>query len=188
MGKTNTFLNPKENDGHLSIWRRYEQYGREKDRNSALNTFASVGYFSGLSWAASSSKLREGGAVQLHYNDIQSQFIQALSNGLWIANPPHRGVAALSLRPQSQHTLTTIDPTKSEGSGPQRCAARRWTLGSSEKNALQCWCYEQRVKVFCYLEGPVLKRLEKKSEVTRFNFIKGIKGEHSYDCMGSPWL
>lgn len=69
-------------------------------------------------------KLREGGAVQLHYNDIQSQFIQALSNGLWIANPAHRGVAALSLRPQSQHTLTTIDPTKGEGSGPQRGAAR----------------------------------------------------------------
>lgn len=74
-------------------------------------------------------KLREGGAVQLHYNDIQSQFIQALSNGLWIANPPHRGVAALSLRPQSHHTLTTIDPTKSEGSGPQRCAARALNSG-----------------------------------------------------------
>lgn len=26
-------------------------------------------------------------------------FILALSNGLWTANPPHRGVAALSLRP-----------------------------------------------------------------------------------------
>lgn len=44
-------------------------------------------------------------------------FILALSNGLWTANPPHRGVAALSLRPRSQHTLITIGPTKGVESG-----------------------------------------------------------------------
>lgn len=51
----------------------------------------------------------------MHYNDFQSSFIQPLSNGLWIANAPHRGVAAPSLHPQSQHAAPTIAPTKERG-------------------------------------------------------------------------
>lgn len=62
-------------------------------------------------------------------------FILALSNGLWTANPPHRGVAALSLRPRSQHTLITIGPTKGVESG---APALRGPLNSGEegKNTL----------------------------------------------------
>lgn len=125
----NTFLNPKDNDGHLSIAGEDENRTAEKRTEIVRWARCQLAISPGSVERPPRLKLREGGAVQLHYNDIQSQFIQALSNGLWIANPPHRGVAALSLRPQSQHTLTTIDPTKSEGSGPQRCAARALNSG-----------------------------------------------------------
>ncbi|KAL7864683.1 hypothetical protein AOLI_G00161030 [Acnodon oligacanthus] len=124
---------PERNAGQLSrhggqTWQR--QWREERRRERALLKVFFSPPPSSLSPRCGLSVLnwREGGAVPLHYNDIQSphSFRRCLTVFGWQIHPIG-GSQPSHYAPQSQHTLATMGRTKGEERGaPGRRGPERW--------------------------------------------------------------
>lgn len=133
--RENTFLVPEDNDSHMST-AEDEKRAKGKTHAETGRSTPSVGKFFSAE-RPPHLKLREGGAVKLHYNDIQPQFIQALSNGLWIANPPHRGGSSPLITPPIPTHTHYNRPNKGRGEWASALSAAR-TLNSGLQRKKKC--------------------------------------------------